>query len=180
MARLHHLMLSSLLVCGGCMYDLNTFELCERDPEACETTVVAWPILSSCTVVEPLEVAIGTGEFAFQDLAAGAAPTLHEGTPVQASTLFHVFVAVKIQNPDPANSKYRVRIRVVEPDPANPGSTRASVTQLVLHDSLRAQSDGSVTRAGVRIFVNAAPVAIALDVEDQCGRHAERIHDIKP
>ncbi len=167
-------------VIAGCMYDLNTFEACERDPESCTGAGSPLPMLPGCTATEPLQVEIGTGEFGFESLAPGQALVLHEGTPVQSSDLFHVFVGLRIANPDPVGGKFRVLFRVFEPDPAKPGSVRASVAPLTLRDSLDGTASGALERAGVRVFVFAAPTAVTVEVDDQCGRHAEDRHDIGP
>lgn len=162
----------------GCMVDLNTFEACERDPETCASAGQALPILPGCTATDELHVELGTGEFGFSALAPGQSLQLHEGTPLQSSALFHVFVGVKIVNPDPVGGKFRVLFRVFEPDPTKPGAVRASVAPLVLRDSLDTAADGSLVRAGVRVFVFAAPTAVTVEVDDQCGRHAQARHEI--
>lgn len=168
------------LLLSGCVYDLGTIDACEKDPEPC-TQATSWPLLSTCTDKSPLQVEVGTGETSFRRFAPGEQPTLETGTGLQGPDIRHVWVGVRVDNPDPAGGKFRVRFRATVPDPAGgPGATRVALLKMVLADSLKLGQDGALSRAGIRFFVPTSPSALSVEVDDQCGRTASDSHTAAP
>ena len=169
-------------VTTACVYDLNTFALSDRDPEACEPAATTdWVVLPNCQLATPLQVTVGTGDPQFRLFTPGEAPELHDGTPAQGPGVHHIFVGVRIANPDPAGGKFLLTFLADEPVPgAAAGVTRTSQLQLVVAQSLIKASDGALSRAGLRMFVGAPPLRITVRVKDQCGRSAEATHQVGP
>jgi hypothetical protein len=176
------LVAASVLALPACVYDLGTFNLCDRDPEVCAVDPAAWPVLPACTRKGALVAQLGTGDVEFVVLAPGESPVLHAGSGLQGADVRHLNLGVRIANPDPAGSRFKVALRAVElePDakPNAPGPTRTAVLNLVLGRSLVQGADGSVSCGGIRMFVGGAPLALSLDVLDECGRSAHEDHPI--
>ena len=167
--------LAILLPLGGCMYDLNTFDLCDRDPEGCMAIADDWPKIAGCTFSEKLQVEVGTGTKDFEHFAPLQVPVLHQGSTVQALDVRHLHVGVHIHNPDPIGGKFLTTFRAVEHLPTADNSG-ISVATFVLSKSLVGRVDGSLTRAGLRLLVYTVPLSISVEVRDQCGRIATHTH----
>ncbi len=176
MTRPRIALLVALTLAAGCMVDLNTFELCERDPESCGEAAPA--LSATCAPTGPIEVQIGTGETAFEALAPGAQLKLYEGTPVQAADTFHVFLGVRVVNPGVTGGHYKAFFRAFEPDPDDPGQLRLSVVQTSLAASLRQEASGALSRGGIRVLVKGQPQRVDVRVVGPCGREATALHDV--
>lgn len=165
----------------GCEYDVWSFDDCELDPESCVQTDEGWKTYS-CAIQEPLQIELGEGDLAFLPLAAGSLPQPHLATGFQGGGSAHVFGGVRIKNPDPVHRRFRLEFTTCSGDVEGDASAgeRASSTckaylrtrLAVVGQSMAQSADGSLSRAGIQVFLQGELHWIALQVQDECGRTA--------
>lgn len=173
------LALSALLT--GCLPDVWSFAECDLDPELCSDDT-GWTTVSDCARSDPLQVQIGEGETEFTPLKDGDKPPLHFASSGQGPGVRHVFIGVRIANPDTAHVKFRADFRATAYGPCygeTDGAVNRDGKQVCPQDSKRVaifgQSvqpgpDGSVAKTGFRLVIEGEPKTLAVTVEDLCGR----------
>ncbi len=166
---------------AGCQYDFATIDECVIDPERCATSDSGWATYSDCAAKAPLKIELGQGDSAFTPVAAGSLPTQHQAVGAQGGGSAHIFGGVRIVNPDAVRRKFRVEFTTCsgEKSLSQQGFSTSDdcdgvlTTRIsVLESSLTAASDGSLSRAGIQVFLQGALHWVRLEVRDACGRTA--------
>lgn len=168
---------SALLLLGSCRWLFGGQEgggpPCEDDIVGCSngTNFMEDP---ECTLTGELELELGEGESEFSPLAAGQLPELHHG--LQGGQ--HIWVAVRVKNPDLERSQLLIRIEAeyCQSNCEQPSSwTTDNLRELVADETtLTLTPEGwyEQPRMLVTLFdwVDAAHQRIELLVTDPCGR----------
>ncbi len=178
-AFVHLVCLACVLPVAACTYDVWSWEKCDLDPESCSQGY-GWHLVASCDRSDPLHVELGQGDTTFQPLAPGEKPVLYHASGFQGQGSSHVFVGLRVTDPTPGHARYRVQIRACsqregELSPSTPPSTPPCIGHVtdrnaIVGTSLDVAADGSLSRAGLQLFVDGPPSWLALEVEDECGR----------
>lgn len=148
-------------------------ESCLSRPESCATYAAAWPIATDCSRTDALEVDIGQGEAAFAPLTSGEKLVIHAASGGgQGSSVQHVWAALRVRNPEANHAKFRAQFQIYDGS-----SGEFNIRVFVLSKSMVTAPDGSASRSGLQLFIQAPLRRITLDVTDECGRkgHAEQI-----
>src|SRR5690606_29389592 len=111
--RLRSLALVLALPLGGCAWLFPNDEggdggpPCEDDINGCDDNTSNFMEDPSCPLQGELELELGEGELEFSALAPGELPEIHSG--LQGGQ--HVWMAVRVKNPDPDRKQLKIRIK---------------------------------------------------------------------
>ncbi|HLT35457.1 MAG TPA: hypothetical protein VK034_04205 [Enhygromyxa sp.] len=178
--RLRSLALVLALPLGGCAWLFPNDEggdggpPCEDDINGCDDNTSNFMEDPSCPLQGELELELGEGELEFSALAPGELPEIHSG--LQGGQ--HVWMAVRVKNPDPDRKQLKIRIKADYCD-ANcevvGNWTTDNLRELVADETtLRITPEGwfEQTRMLVTVFdwVGTTEQRIEMLVTDPCGR----------
>ncbi len=177
-----NLFLPYLAILTGCQYDFATAEACSIDPEQCSYSSNGWATYGDCAVVGDLQVNLGDGESSYVPLATGILPQTHQATGLQGGGSSHFWGAIQIVKPDAQRHKFRVEFNACSgeklqaqqqglPTAADCDGVLSSRVA-VLDTSLVQAPDGSLSRAGIQVFLRGELHWARVEVRDQCGRIA--------
>lgn len=133
-----------------------------------------------CTPEEPLVVALGQGEGAFEPFGPGEIPGIYYGS--QGGQ--HLFGALRLENPDPDHSLFRCRFSYLAPG-GDAGLSEVAERVLVFQGGdAEPLEGGGLELASVLLRLPDDPSEVVGDtnrlelvVEDSCGRRGARIHE---
>ncbi len=122
-----------------------------------------------CTLDDELLVQVGSGRQAFEALDHGQPPEVHYGS--QGG--MHVFVAVRVDNPDPAHASFLFEIsadHVV-------GSSHDVYSREVLVENAKVTEGEAFEQAGLVLVIDYFDAGeLMLEVTDSCGRTGTARH----
>jgi hypothetical protein len=172
-------LLLTLLPLGGCWLlvpsdDGDDGPPCEDDISGCSDNTSNFMEDPACSLTGELEIELGQGELEFSPLAPGELPEIHYG--LQGGQ--HVWMAVRVKNPDLERKQLKIRIKA---DYCNSGCDEPgnwvtdNLRELVADETtlqVTSQNWFEQTRMLVTIFgwVDASERRIEMLVTDPCGR----------
>ncbi len=186
--QLRWLLTLALAACTavGCEYDMWSYRDCELDPELCSGD--GWQILSDCSAHPPLEVELGQGDQTpFEPLPGGGKLTLHYAEQAQGGSSSHVYLGVRVLNPDLAHKRFLLQFATCSGPKSWQGSQAGGWYGPPIDDlpdcvatefrrslqssaAMKDTGGGSIGRGGVAVFAEAPVQWAAVRVTDECGR----------
>lgn len=147
---------------------------CEDDISGCDDDTSNFMEDPTCTLTGELDVELGQGETEFSPLASGELPEIYSG--LQGGQ--HVWMAVRVKNPDPDRRQLKIRIKAdyCDSNCEDVGSWLTdNLRELVADETtLTVTPEGwyEQTRMLVTVFdwVGAPEQRIEMLVTDPCGR----------
>ncbi len=170
---------------------------CEQDRFACDDNITEFAIDETCDLTGSLDIALGRGQHAFEELQAGEWPAVHFGS--QGGQ--HAFVALQVKNA--ALDRYdllKVNIRfnreitlehdtceavgrpLTGADPHQCFSSNGGRDLLLGRaGAIRTNDAGAVEEFGILVFLDSpgeGRQSIDLLVTDPCGRTGHKNHEV--
>lgn len=186
---------------SGCEYDVWSLSDCKLDPDLCQAGRSGWQIVANCSTDSPLQVELGQGEQTpYEPMPASGMPVVHHASGDQGGSSTHVFLGVRVLNPDLAHKRFLLEFATCSGEPWRAGRSPGyysgfsgppmdglpECTGLTFRRAIQSSAamkdtgEGSVGRGGVAVFV-IPPVHWAfVRATDECGRAGTAFRSFGP
>jgi len=159
--------------CAGCTSTPPGGDPCSRDAVDCRPPT-GFQLDPECSSDEDLVVQLGQGSRSFEPLGAGDVPEVHYGN--QGGR--HLFVALRVDNPDPDHSHFDVFFQLQEGGDAG-SETLAARTVVFSESDAKTTPERALELSGLVLVLPEVPfegdAALALDARDTCDRRGQAV-----